>query len=334
MPSESIRKEEIKQVLLVVGSVLALFMLITGIALFFNRSSGSPLATPPSKRFAAKSGTTRNRAVALISRKQTARSGDTSSGAQNPESRGETQRRIRARMLSEIEETRPLTETQRKIREALNTLDPDEGLRKLQSLLDLTRDDRERSDIYAAMSELYLQQDTPDLVSAENMLDAALSAAPDAETRARMLLRQAELCAARGAPQLALAKIQVELRRLGAGADPAATLPLMTAQGFLQEMHGSLDEAETSYRQVLQLAGAASTSDATESVRDAGMRLTRLLRDRQRDAEADQVARQVAVLTGNSMAKLIPSPTQPGTAGGDNSPPLGPETAEPSPQGI
>jgi len=315
MPSEPVRKDEIRQALLVVGSVLAVFMLITGITLFFNRGSGSPLASPPSKRFTAKGGTTRDRAVALVSRKQTARIGNTSSGVGTQEQREEKQRRIRARMLSEIEETQPLTENQRKIREALNTLDPDEGLRKLQSMLEQTQDDRERSDIYAAMSELYLQRDSPDLVAAEKMLDAALSAAPDAETRAKMLLRQAELCAARGAPQLALAKIQVELRRLGGGADPAAALPLMTAQGFLQEAQGDIEAAESSYREVLQRAGTTPASGVTESARDAGMRLTRLLRERQRDAEADQVIRQVAELTGNSVADLIPASGVPDDAG-------------------
>ncbi|HOV61317.1 MAG TPA: hypothetical protein PK349_09675 [Candidatus Hydrogenedentes bacterium] len=307
MAPESARKEEIKQALLVVGSVLALFMLITGIALFFNRGAASPLASPPSKRFTAKSGTTRDRALALVSRKQTARVSDSDTGDRDQEKQEQKQRRIRARMLSDLEETRPLTETQRKVREALNTLDPDEGLRKLQALLEQTRDDRERGEIYEAMSELYLQQDMPDVVAAEKMLDAALSTAPDTATRARVLLRQAELCAARGAPQLALAKIQAELRRMGDGMDPAA-LPLMTARGFLLEAQGNAEEAEAAYRDVLRRAEGTPGPEVAESARDAGMRLTRLLRDHQRDAEADDVVRRVATLSGGGMEDFLSSP--------------------------
>ncbi len=292
---------------MVVGSVLALFMLITGIALFFNRGSGSPLASPPSKRFTAKSGTTRDRAVALVSKKQTARIQADDSASKDQGKREEKQRRIRARMLSEEEETRPMTETQRRIREALNTLDPEEGLQKLQALLEETRDDRERSEICAAMAELHLQRDKPDITAAEKMLDAALSAAPDAETRSRILLRQAELCAARGAPDLALAKIQMELRLMGGAESNPAAFPLLTAQGFLLESMGKADEAETVYRDVISQAGKADADASRENVREAGMRLTRLLRERQRDAEADEVARQVASVMGGGVADLIPA---------------------------
>ncbi|HOQ90682.1 MAG TPA: hypothetical protein PLX03_11135, partial [Candidatus Hydrogenedentes bacterium] len=153
----------------------------------------------------------------------------------------------------------------------------------------------------------HLQRDKPDITAAEKMLDAALSAAPDAETRSRILLRQAELCAARGAPDLALAKIQMELRLMGGAESNPAAFPLLTAQGFLLESMGKADEAETVYRDVISQAGKADADASRENVREAGMRLTRLLRERQRDAEADEVARQVASVMGGGVADLIPA---------------------------
>ncbi len=275
-----------KQWLVVLGIIGAFISVMTLVA--YLTGGGAQIATE--QRFKAKPGTTRDNAVALSSRKR--------KRTQNKKSTEESQaarkgKPVRVRSLSETPEEAPLTEHQRDIREAMNSLSPEDGLDKLQGMLDGRRGAEEESEIYAAMAALYQQLDPPRSTNAREAFERAMASARSTALRRDIALREASFLIGQGETAAAQQRITGILEEGGAPTPVQVKLEVLSGQ--LDEQAERKTEAEKAYRSAiehtLEMAKDAPLDDeGTDALRLACLRLSQLYQATGREKEAADIA--------------------------------------------
>jgi tetratricopeptide (TPR) repeat protein len=288
-------------VVLIVALIVAF-----GVALYFSGDGGGGQSGLDSnKRFVAKPGTRRDNALALTSKKRDLDAepsggglfsgpggGDTGYGEAEPVPEEE---RIKVRSLSDPGEEEDLTEEEREIRSALNSLDPEQGLAKLETLLESGVISREHAaEAHMAMGLLHVQKSPPDFAASDAAMDRALEEAPSRELRQEVARNHASLLMARGANTRAQTLIEGILAEKGPGNVVEGRLRVMLGQ--LHEAEGNTAAAEEAYRAALQQVATLPTADAEEQsdvLRLAGLQLSRLYHTTGRSEEARNVVDQL-----------------------------------------
>ncbi|MBI1320293.1 MAG: hypothetical protein GC168_15305 [Candidatus Hydrogenedens sp.] len=282
------KKASQEQWIIIVVLVVALVVAI-GVATFLGTNKeGGPSGLTSGKRFTAKPGTSRDNAVALSSRNRGfmgGGSGSSSSGTGSDEADGEEappprtdSKPLRVRSLSGVEEEAELTDTERMIREAENTLSPNDGLTKLREALDSAPSDEDRAAIYTAMAGLAAQLDPPDTAYADQMFDLARSHARTPEARGKVARAETSALIQRGAWALAAQRAQ---EALASGAGPALdTAALQNVLGLVAEHNGDGAAARAAYEAAFDAARKATDGGKEREMlmRHAGMMLAQTYR--------------------------------------------------------
>ncbi len=291
-------KKQGKEGCLVIAISVVVFAIVLGLALFLsNQESDAPITA--TQRFRARPGATRERAVALTSRR---RADDPEPAAEEPPpARPETSppstrppgASVRVRSLSRPEDEAELSETEREIHNALNAFSPRQGIERLQETLRTAVTAEEKTSLHRALARLYIQLEPPDIVAAEKALDMAVSNAVDQATRDAITLEQTQLYLQRGEAGIALARLQTALET--PGRDTPARMRLELAHAQAVELEGDPDGAAAAYVSVAEKAAkikntaSADNAEAVEISRLAVMRLTQLYRRQGLNEEADRL---------------------------------------------
>ncbi len=291
-------KKQSKEGCLVVAISVVVFAIVLGLALFLSsRESEAPITA--TQRFRARPGATRERAVALTTRKRADETEPLT--AESPPEQAVTTSRstrptgasIRVRSLSRPEDEEELSATEREVHSALNALSPHQGIERLQATLRTAVTPAEKTTLHRALARLYMQIEPPDVVAAEKALDMAISNAMDQATRDALTLEQSQLYLQRGETGIALARLQTALET--PGIDTPARMRLELAHAQAVEMTGDFEGAAAVYVSVSEKAAkikdtaSADTAEAVEISRLAVMRLTQLYRKQGMNEEADRL---------------------------------------------
>jgi tetratricopeptide (TPR) repeat protein len=288
---------DMKQIVVLIAILLGCIAAL-GFAWYYSQSAASgSAAITTQKRFTAKPGAMRDNALALTTDKRTeaAAAINESGGTEDAE------KTIRVRSLSRPDENR-LSEAETEIREALNALSPEQGMEKLEAMLAEGRADGREADIYCALGGLRARKNPPDYNAAAEAFLQARQAASGRAARQRVAIHEAQMHFYRGATASARKVVDSALAEPGPLNFESIQLGLM--QGQIEESAGNLEEAEKAYNRMLDLALDAAGGDGetggdlTDLIRLAGLRLSRIYRDSDRDDAALEIAKRVQDVIG------------------------------------
>ena len=192
------------------------------------------------------------------------------------------------RPRSSAEGAPAVSATEQTVREAMNALSPEAGIKRLQACLAGLKEVGAASRVYWALGTLYGQLDPPDIERAMEALQTAAGQARSAEDRHRAALSLAGLLAQKGDRAQAEERIRSALEY-----DKMVTLPGLQLEillGKLYEDDGANEAAEAAYKNAVDDAAAAGVS-AANIYRQACLSLARFYRKLGRDADADALAR-------------------------------------------
>ncbi len=278
-------------------------------AYFGQRQASDPAAISTTRRFAAKPGTMREKAIALTTSKRSLES-EPSSGAPAD---GEALRReqpMQAYSLSgPNDEHRPAsTPETRTARAALNAANPEEGMRQIRAALDMPHAPEEAAHLYAALGQLYSQSDPPELAQAVAAFDEAYRLTQDPAMRAAILEQQASILAQQGSPAKALQRIEALMKE--AVPEDFEGIRLRALAARIYEKVGAMEKALAAYQQAFEDAQRRQDEnpDAADTLRMTGLRLTRLLRAMGRIEEAESVATRARKALENHAIKSADAP--------------------------
>ncbi len=177
---------------------------------------------------------------------------------------------------------------------ARKAMSPEVGLKLIEKNLEelLSRGDASR--LHSAQSELHLQTDPPNAEAAKAAVAKALELAETPEEKDLAGYAETNMYRRLGDTEQAKARARAVLDTPGPATVPRLKLGLLDASIRAEE--GAAEEAESSYKQVMEEAQAheaALGAEADEVYRLAALRLNRLYRAAGRDVEADAVAKEV-----------------------------------------
>jgi len=271
-----------EQWVVIVVLLIALFVTV-GVAAMLGTQEKTPAGLTSGKRFTAKAGTSRENAVILSSRNRGFMGGGSAAGSGSGPAAPEAaapppptdNKPLRVRSLSAVEDDADLTDTERAIREAENTLSPKDGLDKLQAALEQAATDDERAAIYASMAGLASELDPPDYALTDQHFDMARTYARTPEAAARVARAESTLLVFRGEWGRARQCVEQALTS-GTGA-PLDTAALQNTLGMIAEHEGDAALAQSSYGAAFDAArSAADTGKERELLlRHAGLMLAR-----------------------------------------------------------
>jgi tetratricopeptide (TPR) repeat protein len=267
-----------KQKFILIGMIMFVLSAM-GVALYFSGADSGlreKLHTP--KRFTAKPGTDRENAVALSSSKRPAQAptGPPSNSGEPP---------IPVKSLSPPEEK--LTPEEELIREALNGLDTQAGIEKIDAQLALPQSPEDAAQLHSARAQLALEMRPPDYVAAEAHFARALELAATGGLRYAILAREAEMWLMRDEPGAASEKLGAALEVPAALSVERMRLRALLAQAL--EKVGRVEAAEEEFGRLLAEAlsySDESTPEIDDLMRLAGLRLARIYRDAEREDDA------------------------------------------------
>jgi len=280
-----------KQTGLIILLVLLMILAVI-VAGYFGPGTTVTDASLAKKRFTARAGTTRRKAIALSSKKRSQPRAQEAPPAAHSGQQSSRKNPIPVKSLSAPNDEN-LSPAERLAREATNSLSPESGIDKLQQALDQPQTPEEAALLQTAIGNLYAQLEPPDYTKAQAAFDMALSTAPVLEMRQRITQQYAALLLYRGAPELARAKIQAALAEPGPVTAPGLELNLQLAR--IHERSGARDQAETVYKYTLEQSAETAHADAPEMIdlmRLSSLCLVRLYRAEGRGEEADALAKQ------------------------------------------
>jgi len=305
-------KDVSQQQWIVILFLVVALVVAVGVAALFGSRAQSQGGLSPTKRFTAKAGTSRENAVALSSRNRELNErgapagaggggGAGAGGAEDARPKPE-KKPLRVRSLSGEEDEESLTETERAIRSAKNSLSPERGIEQLRAQLDVAETDAERAKIYAALADLYAQMDPPDYVRADEMYDMARTFARGPESR--MAVARQEVDALLQRDELDRARRTIRTALEGAAPSTLGKAELQQRLGMIHGLDGRPEQAAQAYRSAFDTAKSAEgDAGARETVlRQAGLMLARSYREGGNEEAAAQVAEELNEALGRPMA--------------------------------
>ena len=283
-----------KNAIIVLSLLLGSFVIL-GLVVYLRQSGLAAGTFDKGQRFTAKPGTTRENAMILTSNKRPstpepggaiARSGD--------EAEGGDPLQIKSLSPSEPDARRsgPAGDT---AREALNSFSTEAGLQKLDAALALPNTPEQSALLHEAKGQLLAQLDPPDYDASLAHFDQAAAAAGDAELRAEIVHKTAQMLMQAGRDGEAAARVDAQL-----AAEPPqgpTGYKLRIIRGQLLERTGRLEEAESTYQAVLAAVQSMPEHldpDAARTLaRLAGLRLTGMYRKHDRQQAADALSAEL-----------------------------------------
>jgi tetratricopeptide (TPR) repeat protein len=279
--------------LVIVVVVMFFLVAIVIVAAYYGGGSFGPSNIDKGQRLKAPPGKTRKNAIALTSNKRPTT---------------EDPKPVDPREIDGAEDDTPLTikslsapgekregPAHERATEALNSADPETGLKKLDAALALPHDRQQVAYLHEAMGQLYAQLDPPDYEKATAAFEEARAAAKDPVLEESILLKSVQILMQGGMDERALAA-------LDSGFDGSEILSqtqfrLQLLRGQLAERTGNVAEAERVYLDVLDRAMAIPESLERDSslmlIRLASLRLTKLYRAQNRGGAADLLSKDV-----------------------------------------
>ncbi len=292
-----------RQTLIVVGLMVLVAVAIVAAVYYvqsMERSSSSGIGA--TGRFTAKSGTSRENAVALTSSKRehdaAARTGTmgTRGGGSpgtgvagveplRPLNDSTRDKPLQVRSLSGGDDEE-LSANERAVREALNSLDPARAIEKLEAVA--AEGSGDMAPVHRALGELYGRLDPPDLARAQAAFARARALALTHEDRHAAVLAEVEMLILQGREDLA--RVELDTALAGEDLNTVSGVKLGVLHGQLQERAGDLAGAEAAYKAAFDRAIRMDPAIAEEGLRLAALRLAQTYHAQTRHTEAEAVA--------------------------------------------
>ena len=237
-----------RQILTVIAIMAVFFAGLAGTAYFAQRGAGEPTAISTARRFTAKPGTMREKAIALTTSKRSLESELAGRAAADRE-QSRRERPLRAYSLSGPDDKQrpaPSLET-RSARAALNAENPQDGIRQIRAALDMSHEPEETAHLYVALGQLLSRADPPELAQAMMAFDEAYRLTEDPAMRAAILEQQAPILAQQDSPAAALQRIEALLQE--AALKDLRSARLRALAGRIHEESGAMEKARAAYQQ-------------------------------------------------------------------------------------
>lgn len=273
-----------RQILVVAAIIL---LLIVALVIAAQVGQPNPIMTPQGT-FRARSGTMRDKAQMLLSKK-------TPGGASTDlPATGNGDEVSTVATLSETPSKaplRPLSPAERVAKDALNSLTPQQGINEILTYLEGLQDLARAGELYAALGTLLTRTDPPDMTQAQEAFTRAGALAETPGERYGYAVRQVRVLLNADAPDAALKRAEEVL-----AADETVTperLELLILDGKLRQDSGDAQAAEAAYRRVTDMSADALKvlgAPGVDVYRQACLRLARLYRDTQRAEDAEAIA--------------------------------------------
>ena len=276
--------------------VVLFFLAVLGVVAYYGQGSGTKTRTKTvtTKRFTAKPGTTRPKAVPLVSNKRAPQEKDKPPSPPIPHA-GRKDEPLRVLSLSQPEAEERLTDEQRLIQNAMNTFSVEAGIAKLEDALKTPREPDAAAGIHAAMGLLESQKNPPNLIKLEEAFAKAMGLPTGPEVSQQVAGQYCQVLMRNGKFGAAREKLEGALAQDGPLNGDRLHLRVMLGQVY--ERDGDSSRAESAFRTVLDDAstlGGGDNKNAFGAIRLAGMRLSRLYRLANRNGEADALAKEVS----------------------------------------
>lgn len=280
---------------IIVASIIFGAFVIMIVAIYIGENGLGGGNFDKGQRFTAKPGTTRENAILLTSNKRPTTADPEDTIARRAENQ-EDDDPLEVKSLSTPEpDPRRGGPAGKTAREALNSLSPEAGLRKLEDALALPNTPEQKALLLEAQGQLYAELDPPDYEKSLASFDEAAELATDPVIQEAIVFETAQMLLQAGEEAAALRRIDAHLATGPPRSDMGYKLRLM--QGQMHERAGALEEAEATYQAVLSEAGELpdylDKETAVSLMRLAGLRLTSLYRDNDRSQAADSLARDL-----------------------------------------
>ncbi len=275
---------EKRQLFILAGIVLAFVIAVSWAARFSQGGKRSQ----SSSTFFARSGTMRERARMLVSKKKAPpkRKGEVNGRITN----GDTISSIR-RISPQSDEPRP-SEDEQAAQEALNALTPEEGIEKVLASLATLETTAETAELYSALGRLYAQTDPPDIANAQAAFATASNLVRSSEAKHRIACLEAKMLVTQDQPRAALTRIRDTLEF--DKTITVARLQLMIMLGKLKHDAGDVEAAEAAYRAIVGQSLDIFEDlgpDSVDVYRQACLNLARLYRKTGHDKKADSLVK-------------------------------------------
>ena len=265
--------------------IVALVALIVAVAWAVRVSQEGGLVDS-STTFFARKGAMRDKAQALVAKKQPPPSRKTTRGSRSD--------LAKVQSVTLLDGSREISDEERVAHEAMNALDPLDGIQRIESYLAALSNMGQASGLYAALGRLYAQTSPPDIERSRAAFSMACDLAPSPEARHRTAHYEVMTLLENALADEALERIRETL-----AFDEALTVPRMQltiARGQLLEDKGEADGALATYKALCDLPAEALATlgpKAEDVYRLACLRLAALHRKNGRTSEADAVARRM-----------------------------------------
>lgn len=186
----------------------------------------------------------------------------------------------------------PETEIQRMVRETIEAGTADQGIAKIQTMLEQAHSPEEGIELHVALGRLYTQLTPPDDEKALAAFEQAMALSTDLEARLGVFRQQVDILLRRGAGEQARAHAEKMLEE--APPDSSSRLSLGLLLGQIWEMEKAPEKAESIYRTTWKEAVGGTLDPSKEEIlRLIALRLVRIYRASGRDKDADKLAQQV-----------------------------------------
>ncbi len=256
---------------LIVVAIILIFTLTLGLTAYLTQGRGPASSISTVKRFTAKPGTTREKAMVLSTDK---RSKPTQTFTP-PEAvqEDEEPKTLTIRSLSpEKEGEEGPSVADEIIGTAVNALSPEEGLQTIEDELAIPHAPKDQARLYLTQATLMAQMLPPKTEEALAALDKAMSLAPGLAQQQRIAKHKARLLFANGEFVQARQLLETTLQSAQEITMPGLELSLLL--GKIYEKEATYDEAERLYRRTMRLALGLKRKAVPEA--ESLMRLTAL----------------------------------------------------------
>lgn len=174
---------------------------------------------------------------------------------------------------------------------ALGSLSPEDGLKQLEAALALPHNQEQGALLHEARGELYAQRSPPDFVQSQAAFEQALELSSDTLLEEEIRYKAVQMLVQSGNDAEALKVAAAQFVVSPPTGVPGFKLKLLLGQ--LQERAGDAEQAEKSYRSVLDavetLHGQMGREVADPLARLAALRLTQCYRSHGREKEIEDV---------------------------------------------
>jgi len=284
-----------QQTLLVVLATIGVFLVIGFVAWLAGRTSTEAVTgLDPTQRFTAKPGTTREKALVLTSENRPSTGDFSDIPLEEPEEAAEVERQMMVRSLSPPSED--LSPVDLRIRQAMNNLDPAQGIAQIDAALAELQGDKDLPALHLAKARLAAYLEPPDWALAQAALDLARSQVDHGTARQEVALLSAQLAVEAGNPGIAMKHIEEGLAERTEG---PMEVELLGLAGQLEKWRGNEAQAQERWEEAFAKGKALSLNQRKTiegPLRAIALRLAQGYREAGEESSWDQIQADIQII--------------------------------------